>query len=114
MKMVLQYPDRFSTAVAGGPDTAPDSPFWKDHEPERLANDPGRLAEALAKKGGPKVHISFLLGDKEEGAKVKAFKEKIGKAPSRRTCTSSPTPGTTATSTPTASSRAPWSGSASA
>ncbi|MFJ4317993.1 alpha/beta hydrolase [Streptomyces lavendulae] len=81
MKMVLQYPDRFSTAVAGGPDTAPDSPFWKDHEPERLANDPGRLAEALAKKGGPKVHISFLLGDKEEGAKVKAFKEKIGKGP---------------------------------
>lgn len=32
-------------------------------------------------KNGPKVHISFLLGDKEEGAKAKAFKEKIGKRP---------------------------------
>ncbi|MEU8463455.1 alpha/beta hydrolase-fold protein [Streptomyces sp. NPDC029003] len=81
MKMVLQYPDRFSTAVAGGPDTAPDSPFWKGFEEQRLANDPARLAEALAKRDGPKVHLSFLLGDKEEGAKVKAFKEKIGKGP---------------------------------
>ncbi|MFD5143994.1 alpha/beta hydrolase [Streptomyces sp. NPDC058401] len=81
MKMVLQYPDRFGAAVAGGPDTAPDSPFWNGHPEEKKANSPLFLAEELIKKNGPKVHISFMLGEKEPGAEVKAFKDKIGKGP---------------------------------
>lgn len=81
MKMVLQYPDRFSTAIAGGPDTAPDAPFWKGHDQEKRANDPSHLAEQLGKKNGPKVHLSFLLGDREPADTVKAFKDKITKGP---------------------------------
>ncbi|GAA2774520.1 alpha/beta hydrolase [Streptomyces showdoensis] len=82
MKMVLQYPGRFGSAIAGGPDTEPTSPFWAGHDKERKANDPGYLASRLIAKGGPKVNISIMLGTKESGqAATKAFVKKYDKGP---------------------------------
>ncbi|MET9699575.1 alpha/beta hydrolase-fold protein [Streptomyces sp. NPDC006529] len=52
MKMVLQYPERFSVAIAGGPDAAPDSPLWNGHPKEKQENSPAWLAEQLIKKSG--------------------------------------------------------------
>ncbi|MFC7310031.1 alpha/beta hydrolase [Streptomyces monticola] len=82
MKMVLQHPDKFSSVVAGGPDTRPDSPLWKGHEKEKQANNPEKLAAALIKKGGPDVNISIMLGTLEAGqANTKDFLKKYGKGP---------------------------------
>lgn len=84
MKMVLQHPDRFSVAIAGGPDAAPDSPLWNGHPKEKLENSPSWLAEQLIKKGGPKVHISFLMGTKEgkqEAAAVEKLRKDMTKGP---------------------------------
>ncbi|MFJ9344617.1 alpha/beta hydrolase [Streptomyces sp. NPDC101733] len=53
MKMVLQYPERFSVAIAGGPDAAPDSPLWNGHPKEKQENSPAWLAEQLIKKSSP-------------------------------------------------------------
>lgn len=68
LKSVLQKPDRFKAAIASGPDLVPDSPLWKGHERERLANDPARLAKALnAKRDTEKneVFLAFQMGTKE-------------------------------------------------
>ncbi|MEU1071077.1 MULTISPECIES: alpha/beta hydrolase-fold protein [unclassified Streptomyces] len=84
MKMMLQYPRRFGAAIAGGPDTRPDSPLWKGHEKEQQANNPEQLAQDLINKGGPTVNLSIMLGTKESGqAKVKDFLAKYGKGPVR-------------------------------
>ncbi|MGW4161456.1 alpha/beta hydrolase [Streptomyces sp. NPDC004788] len=68
LKSVLQKPDKFKAVIASGPDVAPDSPLWKGHEPARLANDPGRLATALARKPDTpdnRVYLAFQLGTQE-------------------------------------------------
>ncbi|MYT19489.1 hypothetical protein GTW69_04160, partial [Streptomyces sp. SID7760] len=62
MKMVLQYPDRFSVAIAGGPDAAPDSPLWNGHPKEKQENSPAWLAEELIKKSGPTPSSSPTSG----------------------------------------------------
>ncbi|MFD9792963.1 alpha/beta hydrolase [Streptomyces sp. NPDC059070] len=82
MKMMFQYPHRFGAAIAGGPDTRPDSPFWAGHEKEKQANNPEVLAQKLIAKGGPQVNLSIMLGTRESGQKnVKDFLAKYGKGP---------------------------------
>ncbi|MFE3073204.1 alpha/beta hydrolase [Streptomyces sp. NPDC059247] len=70
LKTVLQHPDRFKAVIASGPDLVPDSPLWRGHEAERLANDPGRLADALARRPdvpGNELYLAFQLGSRETG-----------------------------------------------
>ncbi|WP_260146420.1 esterase family protein [Streptomyces sp. 2132.2] len=62
MKMVLQYPERFSVAIAGGPDAAPDSPLWNGHPKEKQENSPAWLAEELIKKSSPTPSSSPTSG----------------------------------------------------
>ncbi|WP_327354191.1 alpha/beta hydrolase [Streptomyces sp. NBC_01304] len=82
MKTVLQHPEKFRAAIAGGPDTRPDSPLWKGHEKEKQANNPEKLAADLIKKGGPKVNLSIMMGTKESGqANIKKFMDKLNKGP---------------------------------
>ncbi|NGO79443.1 esterase family protein [Streptomyces sp. YC504] len=85
IKMALQHPDKFSFAIAGGPDTFPDSPLWKGHEKEKQANNPEQLAADLIKKGGPtKVRITMLMGDKEPAKdleRIKGFMAMYNKGP---------------------------------
>ncbi|MEU2790934.1 alpha/beta hydrolase-fold protein [Streptomyces sp. NPDC007100] len=81
MKMVLQHPDRFSVAVAGGTDTEPDSELWRGHEREKKENSPAFLASQLSRKGGPEVHLSFLMGNAEPRKNVEKFRQKITAGP---------------------------------
>ncbi|MFI8926678.1 alpha/beta hydrolase [Streptomyces sp. NPDC053474] len=82
LKSVLKHPEKFRAVIASGPDTVPDSPLWRGHEPQRLANDPGRLAERLIRRGGPEVDIAFQVGTAESGQpNLRAFMEKYGKGP---------------------------------
>ncbi|GHC70955.1 alpha/beta hydrolase [Streptomyces flavofungini] len=82
LKSVLKHPDRFRAVIASGPDTVPDSPLWRGHETERLANDPGRLARRLIARGGPEVDIAFQVGTAEKGqANLEAFMKEYGKGP---------------------------------
>ncbi|MEV0442689.1 alpha/beta fold hydrolase [Streptomyces spectabilis] len=82
LKSVLKHPERFKAVIASGPDTVPDSPLWRGHEPQRLANDPGRLAERLIRRGGPEVDIAFQVGTAESGQpNLRAFMKKYGKGP---------------------------------
>ncbi|MFI6584063.1 alpha/beta hydrolase [Embleya sp. NPDC050493] len=71
IKLALQHPDRFKVAVPIDGYFNPDSPLWKGHEAERLANSPDKLIAAgkadidvLATAGG---------GDAAEVRLVKAF-----------------------------------------
>ncbi|WP_406061076.1 esterase family protein [Streptomyces sp. NBC_01077] len=86
LKSVLQHPDRFKAVIASGPDTVPDSPLWRGHEAERRANDPGRLAAALARRPDvPRndVYLAFQLGSRETGIgpKVRRFIRTYTKGP---------------------------------
>ncbi len=86
IKMALQHPDRFSFAIAGGPDTFPDSPLWKGHVKEKQANNPEQLAADLIKQnptGPTKVRITMLMGDKEQRdlPRIKDFMAKYNKGP---------------------------------
>ncbi|WP_051855018.1 alpha/beta hydrolase [Streptomyces sp. NRRL B-1347] len=82
LKSVLKHPEKFKAVIASGPDTVPDSPLWRGHEAQRLANDPGRLAERLIRRGGPEVDIAFQVGTAESGQpNLRAFMEKYGKGP---------------------------------
>ncbi|WP_411121763.1 alpha/beta hydrolase [Streptomyces sp. x-19] len=74
LKAVLKEPQRFKAAIVNGPDTAPDSPLWKGHPAEELANDPRHLARQLVARGGPQVYLAFELGSKEDAVPdVKRF-----------------------------------------
>ncbi|TJZ58818.1 hypothetical protein FCH28_01260 [Streptomyces piniterrae] len=74
LKSVLQYPERFTAAIANGPDVAPDSVMWQGHPKEKQANDPGWLARRLVARKGPDVYLAFELGDKEVAIpKVRQF-----------------------------------------
>ncbi|MER7985606.1 alpha/beta hydrolase-fold protein [Streptomyces noursei] len=74
LKAVLKEPQRFKAAIVNGPDTAPDSPLWKGHPAEELANDPRHLARHLVARGGPQVYLAFELGSKEDAVPdVKRF-----------------------------------------
>ncbi|MFD9906395.1 alpha/beta hydrolase, partial [Streptomyces sp. NPDC059063] len=82
LKSVLKHPEKFRAVIASGPDTVPDSPLWRGHETERLANDPGRLAQRLIDRKGPEVDIAFQIGTKESGQpNLRAFMKKYGKGP---------------------------------
>ncbi|MGH4032429.1 alpha/beta hydrolase [Actinomycetota bacterium Odt1-20B] len=82
LKSVLKYPDRFKAVIASGPDTVPDSPLWRGHEAERQANNPEKLAKALADRKGPEVDIAFQIGTAESGqANLRSFMKKYGKGP---------------------------------
>ncbi|QIB44233.1 alpha/beta hydrolase [Streptomyces aureoverticillatus] len=82
LKSVLKYPDRFKAVIASGPDTVPDSPLWRGHEAERLANDPGLLAERLIARKGPEVDIALQVGTQERlQPNLRAFMKKYGKGP---------------------------------
>ncbi|WP_043268288.1 alpha/beta hydrolase-fold protein [Streptomyces sp. CT34] len=74
LKAVLKEPRKFKAAIVNGPDTAPDSPLWKGHPAEMLANDPRHLARQLTARGGPQVYLAFELGSKEDAVPdVKRF-----------------------------------------
>ncbi|UQA94629.1 alpha/beta hydrolase [Streptomyces halobius] len=83
LKQVLQHPDRFKAVIASGPDTRPDSPLWRGHEKEMQANDPERLAKALAARpGAPDVHLQFQTGTRESGRQnLERFVREYGKGP---------------------------------
>ncbi|MFI5983416.1 alpha/beta hydrolase [Streptomyces sp. NPDC051555] len=70
MKMVLQYPERFSVAIAGGPDAAPDSPLWNGHPKEKQENSPAWLAEQLIKKSGAGGPSSSPSSSAKAGSKA--------------------------------------------
>ncbi|HET6858659.1 MAG TPA: alpha/beta fold hydrolase [Streptomyces sp.] len=86
LKSVLKRPDRFKAVIASGPDTVPDSPLWAGHEKERQANNPERLAKALAAQpAGPQrkdVYLAFQVGTEESGVgSLRAFVKTYGKGP---------------------------------
>lgn len=85
LKSVLQHPDKFKAVIASGPDTVPDSPLWSGHEAQRQANNPEKLAKALAAKPDTKdnaVYLAFQVGTKESGAgNVKQFVRDYCKGP---------------------------------
>ncbi|MFI6939142.1 alpha/beta hydrolase [Streptomyces sp. NPDC050418] len=84
IKTALQHPDRFGFAIAGGPDTFPDSPLWNGHEKEKQADNPEQLAADLIRRGGPvKVRITMLMGDKEtrDLPRIKDFIARYDKGP---------------------------------
>jgi S-formylglutathione hydrolase FrmB len=73
LKAVLQKPDRFKAVIASGPDTVPDSPLWRGYEAQKQANNPERLATALAQKPdtpGNRVYLAFQIGTKETSIKM--------------------------------------------
>ncbi|MGK5632546.1 alpha/beta hydrolase [Streptomyces sp. URMC 123] len=74
LKSVLKNPDKFKAVIASGTETVPDTPLWKNHEQEKQANNPEKLAEQLAAKGGPEVYLNFQAGTKEPDSMVLAEK----------------------------------------
>ncbi|MEV6653371.1 alpha/beta hydrolase-fold protein [Streptomyces sp. NPDC051219] len=83
LKSVLKKPEQFKAVIASGPDIVPDSPLWSGHEEERQANNPEKLAQALAAKpGAPDVYLAFQAGTRESGvAGLKNFIRNYGKGP---------------------------------
>ncbi|MFI0153905.1 alpha/beta hydrolase [Streptomyces lydicus] len=84
LKSVLKHPDKFKAAIASGPDLAPDSPLWAGHRAEKDANDPGKLAGGLLRKGGPDVYLAFQAGTRESPAvttAIQKFRTAYGKGP---------------------------------
>ncbi|WP_405600919.1 esterase family protein [Streptomyces sp. NBC_01410] len=85
LKSVLQRPDKFKAVIASGPDTVPDSPLWAGHETKRQANNPEKLAKALAAKPDTKandVYLAFQIGTKERGVtSLKSFIRDYCKGP---------------------------------
>ncbi|GAA3492802.1 MULTISPECIES: alpha/beta hydrolase [Streptomyces] len=83
LKSVLKYPERFKAAISSGPDLVPDSPMWKGHPQEKLANSPRKLAGDLIKRpDAPKVYLAFQVGSKEKLIpRVRRFMEDYGKGP---------------------------------
>ncbi|GAA2741296.1 MULTISPECIES: alpha/beta hydrolase [Kitasatospora] len=77
-KLALQHPDVFKAAVPIDGYWNPDSPLWKGHEPERVANSP----ETLAAAGTADVRLLVTAGggDAYETKLVKAWVAKV-KAP---------------------------------
>ncbi|GLW72464.1 hypothetical protein Kpho02_47630 [Kitasatospora phosalacinea] len=76
-KLALQHPDVFKAAVPIDGYWNPDSPLWKGHEQERLANSPDQLVAAgtadvrmLATAGGANAYETKLV--KNWVAKAKA------------------------------------------
>ncbi|MFD9124000.1 alpha/beta hydrolase [Kitasatospora sp. NPDC059571] len=67
-KLALQHPDVFKAAVPIDGYFNPDSPLWKGHEQERLANSPGELVaqgradvRMLATAGGSNAYETGLV-----------------------------------------------------
>lgn len=67
-KLALQHPDQFKAAVPIDGYWDPDSPLWKGHEPERLANSPLVLVgqgtadvQMLATAGGGNAYEVHLV-----------------------------------------------------
>ncbi|GGT31407.1 alpha/beta hydrolase [Streptomyces purpureus] len=85
LKSVLKHPDKFKAVIASGPDTVPDSPLWAGHEAEKQANNPEKLAKALAATPGGKdkdVYVAFQIGTKEGGvANLRKFMKNYTKGP---------------------------------
>jgi hypothetical protein len=83
LKSVLKYPDRFKAVISSGPDIVPDSPMWKGHPQEKLANNPRQLAADLIKRpDAPKVYLAFQVGSKETLIpRVNRFIQDYGKGP---------------------------------
>ncbi|WP_434594657.1 alpha/beta hydrolase [Streptomyces sp. A5-4] len=86
LKSVLKRPDRFKAVIASGPDTVPDSPLWAGHEKEKQANNPERLAKALAARpagsGRKDVYLAFQVGTEESGlGSLRTFVRTYGKGP---------------------------------
>ncbi|MGW7411491.1 alpha/beta hydrolase [Streptomyces sp. NPDC054863] len=83
LKSVLKHPDRFKAVISSGPDIVPDSPLWKGHPAQKLANNPRKLAGDLIKKrGAPDVYVAFQVGSKETlQPRVNRFIREYGKGP---------------------------------
>ncbi|WP_371482013.1 alpha/beta hydrolase [Kitasatospora sp. NBC_00315] len=69
-KLALQFPDRFKAAVPIDGYFNPDSPLWKGHEAERLANSPGVMVaqgkadvRMLATAGGANGYEKKIVTD---------------------------------------------------
>ncbi|MFI5807914.1 alpha/beta hydrolase [Streptomyces sp. NPDC051561] len=83
LKSVLKRPDRFKAVISSGPDIVPDSPLWKNHPKEKLANNPRKLAGDLIKRpGGPDIYLAFQVGSTETLIpRVNRFIKDFGKGP---------------------------------
>ncbi|MFI6986250.1 alpha/beta hydrolase [Embleya sp. NPDC050154] len=71
VKLALRHPEQFKVAVPIDGYFNPDSPLWKGHEAERLANSPDQLI--AAGKAGIDVLATAGGGDPAEVRLVKAF-----------------------------------------
>ncbi|MFI6410666.1 alpha/beta hydrolase [Streptomyces sp. NPDC050585] len=85
LKSVLKHPEKFKAVIASGPDTVPDSPLWAGHEAEKAANNPEKLAAALAARPSSPdkdVYLAFQIGTEESGlANLRSFIRNYGKGP---------------------------------
>ncbi|WP_433546235.1 alpha/beta hydrolase [Streptomyces sp. CA-294286] len=83
LKSVLKHPNRFKAAISSGPDIVPDSPLWKGHPREKLANNPRKLAgDLLTRKDAPDVYLAFQVGSTETLIpRVNRFIKEYGKGP---------------------------------
>ncbi|MGC0419709.1 alpha/beta hydrolase [Embleya sp. AB8] len=71
VKLALQHPDQFKVAVPIDGYFNPDSPLWKGHEADRLANSPDQLIGAG--KADIDIYATAGGGDAAEVKLVKAF-----------------------------------------
>ncbi|WP_329494701.1 alpha/beta hydrolase [Kitasatospora herbaricolor] len=74
-KLALQHPDKFKAAVPIDGYFNPDSPLWKGHDADRLANSP----DVLVAQGKADVRMLATAGG-ANGYEMKLVKEWVGKA----------------------------------